>query len=475
MSLVLAVGCGLLVPWPSARGQATQSNPPEPRLPGAIETVPEWLKDAPFDVAKFLEMPPAADNAAPLYLEALFEFGKELAPIYPPDVRERAAAISERAARAASLTQKDPKIANVAEIDAVLAEYQEGFRKLDLAQKRSRCVFATGLDVDAPLPHSMVARQAARVLLMRAGRSLDRDDFDSAIGDIARILRLSRDLRPRGPTISQIVSIAMDSSATSHGVKLFLIDSKLKAEHCDRLIKILAQHETLAIDPFTEGIKADYLLSRWLLRTLSDRVQTTDDATRRLVETKLNESGLKAQLEKLQIAINLTPEQISALKSSNGTTLAKDRRFFDDQLTTLLAAKPRYVDRISQTRMIQEKLRRQQPSALFKILTPTYADFILSCSRDLVYLRATQCQLAVRRWQLTHKDPLPNLKEICEASNIELPTDPFSDLPLKLAVINGEPVIYSVGPDGVDDGGLKDSNMGLNPKGDLLFPLPKKK
>jgi hypothetical protein len=72
----------------SANAQATKPNRPEPRLPGAVEKAPEWLKDAPFDVAKFFEMPPASQNAAPLYLEALFEFGTEMEPIYPPEVRQ---------------------------------------------------------------------------------------------------------------------------------------------------------------------------------------------------------------------------------------------------------------------------------------------------------------------------------------------------------------------------------------------------
>jgi hypothetical protein len=41
-----------------------------------------------------------------------------------------------------------------------------------------------------------------------------------------------------------------------------------------------------------------------------------------------------------------------------------------------------------------------------------------------------------------------------------------------LAVVAGEPVIYSVGPDG-DDDGLKDADLGRASDGDFLFRLPK--
>ena len=37
----------------------------------------------PFDVAKFFSAPPRAANAAPIYLDAFFEFSDELAVCFP--------------------------------------------------------------------------------------------------------------------------------------------------------------------------------------------------------------------------------------------------------------------------------------------------------------------------------------------------------------------------------------------------------
>src|SRR6516162_1581339 len=46
-----------------------------PSLPGAVRKLPEWLKkNAPFDVVRHFVIVPPEENAAPLYLEALYEF-----------------------------------------------------------------------------------------------------------------------------------------------------------------------------------------------------------------------------------------------------------------------------------------------------------------------------------------------------------------------------------------------------------------
>ena len=55
-----------------------------PSFPDAVTEVPPW-NDAkpPFDLAEFLKAPPAEENAAPLYLDALFEF-EDLSFCYVP-------------------------------------------------------------------------------------------------------------------------------------------------------------------------------------------------------------------------------------------------------------------------------------------------------------------------------------------------------------------------------------------------------
>jgi hypothetical protein len=219
------------------------SPPEEPRLPGAVADPPAWLvKDAPFDVAKFFAMPRPSENAAPLYLDAFLEFGPDVASCFPTHVSARAAAARARAARVKPLWdvwKDDPSKVDRAKLDAAIRDHAEGLRKLDLAQKRPRCVFAIGITIESLLPHAQVARDVVKILAFQADLDLDRDDFDAAIGRVERALRLSRDLRPRETAIGQIVSIAIDATFTLNVVPLFLAHPRLRPEHCDRLITVL--------------------------------------------------------------------------------------------------------------------------------------------------------------------------------------------------------------------------------------------
>ena len=77
--------------------------------------------------------------------------------------------------------------------------------------------------------------------------------------------------------------------------------------------------------------------------------------------------------------------------------------------------------------------------------------------REEATLRGTQCLIALRRWQLEHEELPQDLDTLVKAAGMPgVPIDPYSDQPLRMTVIEGKPVIYSVGPDGKDDKALSD-------------------
>ena len=86
---LIALAVCVFAPLGIARGQAPNQAPARtyPSIPGAIEVPPAWLaadKDVPFDLKAFFAMPPASQNAAPLYLDALFEFGGDVIGCFAP-------------------------------------------------------------------------------------------------------------------------------------------------------------------------------------------------------------------------------------------------------------------------------------------------------------------------------------------------------------------------------------------------------
>ena len=241
---------------------------PSPSLPGAVGEPPRWLEGpAPIDIAAFFAAPPPEENAAPRYLDALFEFGRYVEVCFPEgaDRQSRAAAVEQRLARFFPVFQswsKDPSSVPAATIDAVVSEFDTGFRKLDWAQQRPRCVFQTGIGATARIPHAQVVSNVIRVARLKVNRELERGELDAAVRDLARVLRLTRDLLPRGVMITGIVSASADRGATE-GVVLPLLTSKgLTVEHCDRILALLLEHEARSVDAYSEGLRAEYVSNR---------------------------------------------------------------------------------------------------------------------------------------------------------------------------------------------------------------------
>ncbi len=92
-------------------------------------------------------------------------------------------------------------------------------------------------------------------------------------------------------------------------------------------------------------------------------------------------------------------------------------------------------------------------------------------ARNEANLHGLETLAAVRRWQITHRALPRNLAAACrEAGFKAVPIDPFSGQPMKFVILDRQPVVYSVGKDGKDDGGKVDSKNDSQP-GDLIYRL----
>ncbi len=456
----------------------------EPRLPGAVVEPPAWLvKDAPFDMAKFFAMPSPEENAAPLYLDAFLEFGPEVASCFSTDVRARADAARARFERVQPLWKAwtdDPASVDRAKLDEVIRDHAEGLRKFDLAQKRPRCVFAIGTTIEAPLPHAQVSREVARVLAFQADLDLDRDDFDAAIGRVERGLRLSRDLRPREVSIGQMVSIAIDATFMLNVVPLLLAHPRLRPEHCDRLIAVLKRHEAEAAEPYATAAMGEYVVGREIIRRFEDKVRVRIGPDGRSFDQPITYGEA---FRELTGAISANPGNKPSIvanalvAAASGFGLPNDRKALVGATRELLAASPgleperrRAFEAVAAKHIAKES---PESTTLMRLTFPDLRMLIRSAGRDSFYLRSAESLLGLRRWALTHGGPAHSLEAACRDAKMPgVPLDPFSGAPLKLATIDGALVVYSVGPDGVDDRALKDSNLARHDVGDILALMP---
>jgi hypothetical protein len=403
---------------------------------------PDWSgPDAPFEMAKFFAAVPRDRNAAPLYLDAFFEFSPDVAVCFPegPERDRRRQAADDRMRRHLELDKairEDPKSIPAESIDAVIKLYDTGFRKLAEAQRRDRCIFEVGYGPEAPIPpHLQAARQVARIASLRVRRAVEREDFDGAIRDVESVLRLVRDLRPRGFIIVQLVAAAIESVVCGDMIRTILADPGLRVEHCDRLLELLLKHETSSGDGYAEGLRAEYLYGRSALRDLAGK-QARGEA----------ETG--AALDRAVRGLNDYYRQLLGL----------DGVPFTRRLATIPTLK---IAGGNDTFSVL--LRQTQPS----ILTFTQA-----IGRVTSVVRAAECMVVMRRWQLKHRG-LPRALSVAmkDAGLKTVPIDPYDGQPMRVDILEGQTVVYSVGRDGRDDGGKIESKYDSRP-GDLIYRVP---
>ena len=192
---------------------------PSPACPAQTRPPDGIGPGAPFDVAALFTAPHTDLNAAPLYLDALFEFGPEPAVCFPEGAETtQRKQVAERRSRAIddlfSEFGKDPASVSNQAMDGLVAE-------LEPALARSR----------TPRPAAMRVRSSLGYVCPTAPcepgaegcplggdedrRCLDRGEVDQPLHDLEVVLRLTRDLRPRGSLICQIIATSIGEIAMS--------------------------------------------------------------------------------------------------------------------------------------------------------------------------------------------------------------------------------------------------------------------
>lgn len=481
----------LLVLGIFGRSWAQDAEGPYPKFrDGAAFPPPEAVVRAPFDLVKVFAAPPLELNAAPLYLDALYEFGGEMQGCFPAgpenDARHQAILARQKQETEVELAlSKDPKSVPDAEIDAMLANYREGFRKLAEAQLREDCVFQTGVGFSALLPHAQSARQVARVAKIKVRRELDRGQIDEAIADVKTVLRLTRDLQRRGYLITELVVAAMETVVATSMVEPILAAPGLTAAHCDALMAILDEYQTKSIDPYSEALVTEYVSMRvtlWDLILHQDKLakKTYVPAGASVVKT-LIEPMMTVEFRKGdaapppskfpnnidEIVARTTPEELNSLVDRLNT-------YFN----ALIALKGRTrLEQIARMPKPEEVFKGDDPlTMIVRAMQPSVDRLAPVFGRTEATFRAYMALTAVRRWQLTHDGASPtDLEAASKAAGLKsAPVDPFDGKPLRLVILNGEPVVYSIGRDGKDDGGKVDSDYERRP-GDLICRLTSKK
>jgi hypothetical protein len=114
---------------------------------------------------------------------------------------------------------------------------------------------------------------------------------------------------------------------------------------------------------------------------------------------------------------------------------------------------------------------KSQP-LLVRLLCPAVAKVAAADRRSRVDLRCAFVALAAERYRHEKKKWPESLEALEEAGYLELvPTDLYDGQPLRLKRTDDGLLIYSIGPDGQDDGGHIDRRNVLGKGSDRVFHL----
>jgi hypothetical protein len=419
--------------------------------------VPAWVgqqKDEPFDVKQFLESRAAPpDNAAPLYFAALADVSGEMyagpnAPSWWPWRFPVPSEVRTLGGNIYNLANDPDKLRAgtfpLVEVERVLAMAQPTVQKLDWAQQKPRCVFISR-DLAG---YASASRTFAQLAVIQLYHARLKGDFDEAEQAIRRTLRAARDLRPRGFLVSQLMSFAMEGVVFSAVRDFTLGQSGMDPKRCDRLLAILAEHQRDPVSPSEEGLRIDYIFGR----------NTFDDL----------QHGRRQFADVFGGPPN--PNQLEQLKHVNWQTeIAAFNRVYAAELAT---AKRPLHEVLASKRMAAEVAKAKADGAVLAgLVMPAHDAFFGAEARHRAGLAGSQCLIAVRRYALAHQSLPPDLKTATQEAGLDaVPIDPFCGEPMHYKVINGKPVVYSVGFDRKDDGGTVDSH-GTPIPGDILYQI----
>jgi hypothetical protein len=220
---------------------------------------------------------------------------------------------------------------------------------------------------------------------------------------------------------------------------------------------LLLEHEREAISSAEEGVRMEYIV----LRNTFDSLQQGRLSPKQFAQIITIDFGLNTlEAADIEQQVNRTnwDVEIAACNTAFGAAMVLATAPYDQAL-------------ISQWSKVEIPRVKAQNTKLTLLLMPALDSFFEGIERDRVRLAGIQCLTAVRRYALTHGS-LPNDLEVAtrEAGLKAVPTDPYSGGPMLYKVIDNKPIVYSVGYDRKDDGGVVDWDNGKKP-GDFIFRI----
>ena len=372
--------------------------------------------------------PSADDNAAPLYQRAF------------------ASLTADKELDESDSPFKDPLTADVAsgEITAILERHAATLDLLRRATDKPGCRFDRDWSrpaLDMLLPEVQHLRQAARLLTLAARRAAADGDGEQALADVVRIHRLGMHAAGEPILVSGLVGQAIDALALGALAEVLprLEKSDLPLLEKDSLRDFVAtpiryQRAFLGEEAFGLAMLGDLAVGSKGMTTLELLRSVSGEPTGFTFDSPFS----------FLYRCFMLPADIASYRDIM-------RRYQDIAGKMLLPTSQPYPVVVKETAEIEETLESRRAGVFAALLAPALSGVLKSQARAAAMHDVAEVLVAATRARLAGTSLAESL--VPEAVPA-LPGDPFTaDKPLVAKRTDSGWVVYSVGPDGEDDGG----------------------
>jgi hypothetical protein len=308
------------------------------------------------------------------------------------------------------------------------------------------------------LPHDVFCRNAGLVLVLDIERLLHEGRGPAVWMRITAMLNAGAGLKGEGLLVSQLVRITLRILAARRLERVLAIGESLDADLRQMQMRLASEEAEELLIPALRGERA--LFTIFFENLASGRMTLNEIAGGR--------------------------HGSEAWDGWLGWTLYKARLPADQayQLRTMkeliaIAQLPTH-EQLEQIELFHARFRRESHEArenkeriMSALLLPATDKLFEAAIRDKALLRCTIAALAAERYRLENekKEWPKKLDDLSPKYLDSVPLDPFDGQPLKYKFRDDGVTIYSVGADGVDNGGTNLTASGREPGADLGFRL----
>jgi hypothetical protein len=353
----------------------------------------------------------------------------------------------------------DPQIKALrAELQRANKAVSEARKSIDLPYGIQRLNW-TGDFFSTLLPNTQNIRQVANLLVYDILLQVQDRDFTQALRSARALLNTGRAIGDEPTLVSQLVRIAIDGLT-------FAKVERILAQGEPTPVELLATQRAVeqeADEPLLYyGLRGERATLDGLLENVQKGELNYQELSNLLVWL-----GSANALGRSGSAGNQVQERLQALtvKLTIGRQRAEVLHYMNQAVETSQLPPEQQAARLQEMESIQPK----DLPLLIRLLGPAWWKVGKAANRIRAQLRCTAVALAAERYRQARGRWPTRLSELVPEYLAVIPLDPFNGQVLKLAKRDQGIVIYSVGQDGIDNGGVINAR---NPPGsDIGFRL----